>query len=217
MSVPGTIDHFEIPAFEAELANLHDRLDGFRWPLLPPEVRWLRGVPADYLREMVAYWRDEFNWEHQVRMLNRFPQFITGIDGQRIHFLHIRSTDPDAIPLLLVHGWPGSFVEFIDVIEQLSSTRCRDTPFPRSFHLVIPSIPGFGFSTPLGQWGWTPHRIAQAFAELMRRVGYSRYGVHGGDWGSRIAPEIGRIAPGLVIGVHVNAATQGFVPTVPVD
>ncbi|WP_031466776.1 epoxide hydrolase family protein, partial [Sciscionella sediminilitoris] len=136
----------------------------------------------------------EYDWREHEASLNSYPQFTTEIDGQRIHFLHVRSADPDAIALILTHGWPGSVVEFLDVIEPLS----------RKFHLVIPSMPGYGFSTPLSGSGWDLRRVSAAFAELMARLGYPRYGAQGGDWGSGISLELGRIDPEHVVGVHVN-------------
>jgi pimeloyl-ACP methyl ester carboxylesterase len=129
-----------------------------------------------------------------------------------VHFLHVRSPEPDALPLLLNHGWPGSIVEFLDVIGPLTNPKEHGGDSQDAFHLVIPSMPGYGFSGPTTDQGWTTARIASAWAELMRRLGYDRYGVQGGDWGAFVAPELGRAAPGNVVGVHVNAATMGFIP-----
>src|SRR5690606_33320775 len=143
------------------------------------------------------------------------PQFLTTIDGQRIHFLHVRSPEEGALPLLLTHGWPGSVVEVLDVIGPLSDPRARGGDAADAFHLVIPSIPGFGFSSPLAGAGWDTQRVAAAFVELMARLGYERYGAQGGDYGAIVSPAVGRLAPERVVGVHVNAATAGFMPYAP--
>ena len=154
-----------------------------------------------YLRELAGYWAEKFDWRAQEATLNEYPQFTTEIDGQRVHFLHVRSARTDATPLLLIHGWPGSVVDFLDLIEPLTAP-AADEP---AFHLVIPSVPGFGFSGPITETGWNDTRIASAFAELMARLGYDRYGVQGGDIGAFIAPALGRIDADHVIGIHANA------------
>jgi pimeloyl-ACP methyl ester carboxylesterase len=196
------ITPFRIDVPQSDLDNLHRRLAATRWAGQLPGSPWERGVPVDPLRELAAYWADGYDWRKHEAELNNLPQFLTEIDGQRIHFIHVRSGAPDALPLLLSHGWPGSVVEFLDVID----------PLTESFHLVIPSIPGFAFSGPTSEPGWDIHRIAKAYAQLMARLGYDRYGVQGGDWGAFIAPELGRVDPSHVVGVHVNAATMGFIP-----
>ncbi|MFD4671596.1 epoxide hydrolase family protein [Lentzea sp. NPDC058450] len=189
------ITPFRIEIPQAEVDDLRSRLAGTRWPEDDlPGVGWSYGIPLSYLRPLADYWRDGFDWRAQEERLNSYPQFTTEISGQRIHFLHVRSQNPDATPLLLIHGWPGSFVEFLDVIGPLSE----------DFHLVIPSIPGFGFSGHTRKPGWNVLRVAWAFAKLMEGLGYDRYGTQGGDWGSGIAQEIGRVFPEQVIGVHVN-------------
>ncbi|MFG1922219.1 epoxide hydrolase family protein [Cryptosporangium sp. NPDC048952] len=194
------IDRFRIDVAQADLDDLTDRLTRTRWTQSLPGPDWQRGVPVDYLRELAGYWAHGYDWRAAEAELNAHPQYTTVIDGQRVHFLHVRSADPDAVALLLLHGWPGSVVEFLDVIAPLSA----------DFHLVIPSLPGFGFSAPLAGDGWGIDRIADASAELMARLGYPRYGVQGGDFGAVIAPAMGRRHPDAVIGVHVNAATGGF-------
>ncbi|GAA4674712.1 epoxide hydrolase family protein [Phytohabitans rumicis] len=186
---------FRIDIPQADLDDLHRRLDQTRWPDELPGLGWERGVPLGYLKELAEYWRSGYDWRAQEARLNELPQFVTDIDGARIHFAHVRSAAADATPLMLIHGWPGSIVEFLDVIGPLS----------QDFHLVIPSVPGHGFSGPLREAGWTDGRVARAFTELMARLGYDRYGVQGGDIGAFIAPEMGRIAPDNVVGVHVNA------------
>ena len=175
-------------------------------------MAWERGVPVDYLRGLAAYWRDGFDWRAQEARLNSFPQYTTRIDGQRIHFLHVKSPEPAATPLLLLHGWPGSVVEFLDVIGPLSDPRSHGGDPATAFDLVIPSLPGFGFSGPVTGPGWGSRRIATALAELMRRLGFARYAAQGGDFGAFIATDLGRVDPEHVIGAHVNAATVGFIP-----
>lgn len=200
------IQPFRIHISDQALQDLQQRLHQTRYPELP-DAGWERGAPLSYVRELADYWRDEFDWRQQEARLNEFPQYLTSIDGQQIHFLHIKSTEPNAKPLMLIHGWPGSFVEFLDVIGPLTNPRAydRDRVSNEAYHLVIPSIPGFGFSAPLHELGWTNERIAQAFLTLMDRLGYDRFGVQGGDTGAFIAPEMGRLAPDRIIGIHMNA------------
>jgi len=195
---------FRIQVSQGELEDLKERLDRSRFPVLP-DTGWDRGVPLSYLKELKEYWQHEYDWRRHESDLNNIPQSITTISGQNIHFLHIRSAEPDARPLMLIHGWPGSFVEFLDVIGPLSDPRAHGGDPHHAYHLVIPSIPGFGYSVPLNETGWTPARIAEAFLELMDRLGYARFCVQGGDTGAFIAPEIGRQAPERVIGIHMNA------------
>ena len=184
--------HVEIP--QADLDDLHERLDRVRWPDELTGVGWDLGIPLERMHELATYWREKFDWRAQEAALNACPQYTTEIDGQNVHFLHVRSANPDALPLILTHGWPGSILEFRDVIGPLSA----------DFHLVIPSIPGFGFSGPTRSKGWDIHRVARAWAVLMERLGYQRYGAHGGDWGSGISRALGAIAPAHVVGVHLT-------------
>ena len=206
------ITPFRIAIPQSDLDDLHDRLARTRWSSEIPGVGWSRGVPVEYLRELAEYWRDKYDWRAAEAQLNAFPQFTTEIDGQRIHFLHVRSPEPDALPLLLAHGWPGSIVEFLDLIGPLTDPRAHGGDPADAFHLVIPSLPNFGFSGPAGEAGWNSRRTAAALAELMNRLGYQRYGAQGGDYGAFVAPDLGRVAPQQVVGVHVNAATLGFIP-----
>ncbi|MCX4825842.1 epoxide hydrolase [Streptomyces sp. NBC_01142] len=186
---------FRIDIPQAELDDLRYRLTHARWGAgVPGADGWERGVPATYLKDLAAYWADGFDWRKAEARLNEFPQYVTSVDGQDIHFAHVRSTAPDALPLLLIHDWPGSFVQFTDVIEALSQT----------FHVVVTSTPGIGFSGPLSSTGWNTGRIAGAFTTLMARLGYDRYGVQGNGGGAWIAGEMGRIAPNHVVGVHLN-------------
>ena len=196
---------YRISVPQADLDDLHERLARTRWARDLPGTGWERGVPTGYLRELADYWAKEYDWRAHEAALNAYPQFITTIDGASVQFLHLRSAQPDATPLLLLHGWPGSIVEFLDLIGPLTDPAAYGGDAADAFHLVIPSLPGYGFSGPLTETGWTDGRTAAALAELMERLGYDRYGVQGGDVGAFIGPLIGRMAPGRVIGVHVNA------------
>ncbi|GAT67139.1 epoxide hydrolase [Planomonospora sp. ID91781] len=190
---------FRIDIPQADLDDLHRRLSTARWPSEAPAAGWERGVPLDYLRELAEYWRTGYDWRAAEARLNRYPQFTTEIDGANVHFLHVRSPHPGAVPLIITHGWPGSFAEFLDVIEPLT-TGDPDC----AFHVVIPSIPGFGFSGPAREPGWDVPRVARAWAELMRRLGYDRYIAQGGDWGKVISLHLGLADPEHVAGVHLN-------------
>jgi pimeloyl-ACP methyl ester carboxylesterase len=205
----------EIP--QADLEDLADRLARTRWPDELPGVGWSRGVPLDYVKELAEYWRTGYDWRRWEAKLNELPQFTTAIDAQNIHFLHVRSSEPDALPLILTHGWPGSVAEFMEIIGPLTDPRAHGGDPADAFHVVAPSIPGFGFSGPTREAGWTEQRVAQAWAELMRRLGYERYGAQGGDVGAGVSPKVGRVAPDRVVGVHVNAATVGFMPFPPLE
>ena len=198
---------FRIAVPQAAVEDLKQRLARTRWPDLP-DTGWSRGVPVAYLKDLAAYWRLQYDWRAHEAKLNEHPQFTTVIDGQTVHFLHVRSPEPGATPLMLIHGWPGSFVEFLDLIGPLSNPRAHGGDPADAFHLVIPSIPGHAFSRPLSAPGWNRRRIATAFAVLMGRLGYDRYGVQGGDEGAFLGPEMGRVDPRHVVGVHVNALVQ---------
>ena len=189
---------------QADLDDLRHRLRRTRWAPQLPGTGWERGVPADYLRDLAEHWAEGFDWRLQEASLNRFPHHTTVIDGANIHFVHVRSPEPDAVPLMLLHGWPGSIVEFWDLIGPLTDPAAHGGAARDAFHLVIPSLPGYGFSGPLPGTGWNDTRTAAALVRLMARLGYDRYGVQGGDVGAFIAPLMGRIAPDNVIGVHVN-------------
>jgi pimeloyl-ACP methyl ester carboxylesterase len=208
---------FTIKTPDGDLRDLRDRLDRTRWPAELGGPGWSRGVPPSYLKELAEYWRTAYDWRDHEARLNELPQFTTTIDGANVHFLHIRSPEPDALPLIIIHGWPGSIVEFLDIIEPLTEPRSDGGDPADAFHLVIPSIPGFGLSGPTGEPGWTQRRIARAFAELMSRLGYERYGAQGGDVGAQVSPDLGRVDADRVVGVHVNAATVGFMPFPPLE
>ena len=206
-----TIQQFHINIDQAALDDLQERLARTRWPDELPDTGWRYGVPLSYVRRLVDYWRTGYDWHQWEAKLNAYPQFTTEIDGQNIHFMHVRSPEPEALPLILTHGWPGSIVEYLKVIEPLTNPRAYGRPSAGSgqasadaFHLVIPSLPGFGFSGPTHEPGWNPDRIARAWVKLMHGLGYERYGAVGNDWGSIISPEIGRFDPEHVVGVHVT-------------
>jgi epoxide hydrolase len=192
------IHPFRIEIPPADVDYLHQRLATARWPGELPGVGWTRGVPLGRLSELADHWRDGYDWPAQQARLNRYPQFTTEIDGQPIHFLHVRSDRPDAMPLLITHGFPSSIAEFLQLIDPLVDP--ADGP---AFHVVAPSLPGYAFSTPLTSTGWTMARTARAWVELMRRLGYRRYGVHGGDIGGGVSGLVAGLDGAHVTGVHV--------------
>lgn len=197
------MESFEIEIPQDQIDDLKARLANTRWPTDLPGVGWSYGVPPTYLRELADYWREGYDWRTHEARLNRHPQFVTEIDGRNLHFLHVRSPEPDALPLLLIHGWPGSIVEFLDLIGPLTDPRSHGGDPADAFHVVIPSLPGFGFSGPTREAGHADDP-APLFVELMRRLGYDRYGVQGGDVGAWQGPNVGRLDPERVVGVHVN-------------
>jgi epoxide hydrolase len=207
---------FRVEISQRDLDDLRERLARTRWPEELPGVGWSRGVPVGYLKELAEHWRTGYDWRTWEAKLNEYPQFTTEIDGQNIYFLHVRSPEPNALPLILTHGWPGSIVEFLGIIGPLTDPRAYGGDAADAFDVVIPSIPGFGFSGPTHEAGWDSARVARAWAELIARLGYTRYGVQGGDMGAFVAPDLGRIDADHVVGVHVNAATMGFIPYGPV-
>jgi pimeloyl-ACP methyl ester carboxylesterase len=197
------VQPFTLKVPDADIADLHDRLSRTRWADASVASDWSRGVPLSYLKELSEYWRVQFQWRDQEAKLNAFPQFVTTIDGQRVHFLHVRSQRADATPLLMVHGYPGSIVEFLDVIEPLTDPERFGGDPEEAFHVVVPSVPGFGCSTPLAGPGWEISRSASVFAELMRKLGYDKYGLHGGDIGAGIVGRLAAVNPDNIIGVHM--------------
>ncbi|HEY6741652.1 MAG TPA: epoxide hydrolase [Lapillicoccus sp.] len=207
------ITPFRIDVPQSDLQDLHSRLAAARWPAELPGTGRRRGIPLDELRELADYWRRGFDWRAQEARLNAYPQFVTEIEGQPVHFLHVRSGQPDALTLVLTHGFPSSVAEFDGLIGRL--TRPSSGP---AFDVVVPSLPGYAFSTPLAATGWTMGRTAGAWVELMRRLGVERYGVHGGDVGAGVSGSVASLDPQHVVGVHVvtdpltaaNAAT--FIP-----
>lgn len=214
MTTDERIQPFRIDIAQAEIDDLHDRLGRTRWPAPLPGDGWDTGVPTTWLRDLAEYWRTTYDWRKAEARLNEIPQFTTSIDGQHIHFLHVRSEEPGALPLVLTHGWPGSVAEFADVIGPLTDPGVHGGDPADAFHVVVPSLPGFGLSGPTTEAGWDTARIARAWAELMGRLGYERFGAQGGDIGAAVAPEVGRVAPNRVVGVHVNG-DPGPLPDLP--
>jgi pimeloyl-ACP methyl ester carboxylesterase len=206
---------FRIDVPQADLDDLDARLARTRWPDELPGVGWSYGVSKDYLAELAEYWRTGYDWRGHEARLNEIPQFTTTIDGQNVHFLHLSSPEPDAIPLVISHGWPSTVYDFLDILGPLTDPRSHGADPADAFHVVAPSLPGFAFSGPTRDTGWGVNRIARAWAELMRRLGYQRYGAQGGDFGSLISPALGRIAPERVLGVHVNALADAATPADP--
>ncbi|XVQ10952.1 epoxide hydrolase family protein [Spirillospora sp. CA-255316] len=192
----------EVP--QADLDDLAARLDRTRWPDELPGVGWDHGIPLDRMKELVEYWRTGYDWRAQEAKLNEFPQFTTEIDGANVHFYHVRSPEPDALPLILTHGWPSTSADFLDMIGPLTDPRAQGGDPADAFHVVIPSIPGFGFSGPTKEQGWDVPRVARAWGELMRRLGYERYGAQGGDWGWPISHELALQEQESVTGLHLN-------------
>ncbi|AWB95501.1 epoxide hydrolase [Agromyces badenianii] len=197
---------FRIEIPQAQLDDLNARLSATRWADELPDVGWTYGTPVSYLKELAEHWRTSYDWREHEAKLNDFPQFTTTIDGQNVHFLHVRSPEPHAMPLIITHGWPGSIVEFMNIIGPLTDPRAHGGDPADAFHVIAPSMPGFGFSGPTRETGWDMARIARAWAELMSRLGYERYGAQGGDTGAVISPMLGRIDSGHVVGVHVNGS-----------
>jgi epoxide hydrolase len=209
------VNPFRIQIPQAEVDYLNDRLAHARWPAEVPGAGAERGIPLADLTELAEYWRTGYDWRAQEARLNEFPQFTTEIDGQRIHFLHVRSQRQDARPLLITHGYPSSVAEFSGLIDMLTSPRDG-----LAFHIIAPSLPGYAFSSPLSGTGWTMRRTAAAWAELMRQLGYGSYGVHGGDIGAGVSGLVAALDPDHVTGLHVvtdpvtAAATATFLPFV---
>ncbi|MEV5030748.1 epoxide hydrolase family protein [Paenibacillus sp. LPE1-1-1.1] len=193
--------HIDIP--DMELEDLQYRLTHTRWPNAMQAAGWKYGVSLSYVKELTNYWINEYDWRKHEARLNEFPQFTTAIDGANIHFMHVRSPEPDAFPLILTHGWPSSIVEFWDLIGPLTDPRAHGGDPANAFHLVIPSVPGFGFSGSALEPGWDINRIAKAWAELMNRLGYDKYGAHGSDCGALVSREMGIQKPEGLLAIQV--------------
>jgi pimeloyl-ACP methyl ester carboxylesterase len=198
------IESFRIHVDDAVLEDLRDRLVRTRFPDQIEGTGWEYGMPVGYLRELVEYWVGTYDWRAQEAKLNELAHFRTRIDGQSIHFIHARSPHPDAFPLVITHGWPGSVVEFLDLIPRLTHPEDHGGGAEDAFHVVAPSLPGYGFSEPTRAPGWNPERIARAWIELMDRLGYARYGAQGGDWGAQVTTRIGGFDPEHCAGIHLN-------------
>lgn len=197
-----SIKPFTIQIPDADITDLKDRLTKARFPHAITDD-WSRGQPLKLVKELTEQWRDAYDWRAHEAALNRHPHFMTEIEGQPIHFMHIKSPVPNALPLILSHGWPGSFVEFLDVIGPLTDPKAHGLDDSIAFHLVIPSLPGFGFSSPMTATGWDSARTAQAWDTLMKGLGYERYGAHGGDAGALATRELGILAPDGLVGIHL--------------
>ncbi|XRQ07195.1 epoxide hydrolase family protein [Actinomadura welshii] len=195
---------FRLDVPQADLDDLAERLDRTRWPDELPGIGWDHGIPLARVKELAAHWRTGYDWRAQERRLNAFPQFTTEIDGTNIHFLHVRSPEPDALPLIITHGWPSTVADFLDVIGPLTDPRAHGGDPADAFHVVVPTLPGFTLSGPTREPGWDVNRIARAWAVLMERLGYERYGAQGGDWGWPISNALASVAAERVVGVHLN-------------
>jgi microsomal epoxide hydrolase len=200
---------FRVDVRQAVLDDLRERLDRTRFPNQIEAIEWVQGTELGYLSELVGYWRTCHDWRAAEARLNEFEHVVTEIDGQRVHAINARSPEPDALPLLLVHGWPGSVVEFLDVLGPLTDPAAHGGDPRDAFHVVAPSLPGFGFSGPTHELGWHPRRIAGAFHRLMEALGYERYGAQGGDWGSIVASNAADLQPDAVAGLHLNFVVVG--------
>ena len=200
---------FQIDIPQEQLDDLNRRLEATRWPDEDPGAGWAQGIPLGYTQELARYWREDYDWRAQEARLNLLPQFRTEIDGHDLHFIHVRSKEPDALPLILTHGWPGSVIEFLELIGPLTDPVAHGGAAADAFHVVVPTIPGYGFSGPAV--GWSPARAARAWAELMRRLGYDRYAAHGEDTGAAISRELAVIDAEHVAAVHVTMIASATV------
>jgi pimeloyl-ACP methyl ester carboxylesterase len=202
--------HVDIP--EAELADLRRRIAATRWPEKETVADQSQGVRLAMTQELARYWATEYDWRRCEARLNALPQFVTEIDGLNIHFIHVRSAHEQALPLIVNHGWPGSIIEQLKIIEPLTDPMAHGATLADAFHVVIPSMPGYGFSAKPTQTGWGPERIGRAWAELMSRLGYTRYVAQGGDWGAFVVDQMGLQTPAGLLAIHTNMPA-----TVPAD
>jgi epoxide hydrolase len=203
------IEPFRIAIPDEDLHDLRARLRATRWPEGWADPQWSYGVDGAFLRDLCRYWAEEYDWREHERALNQFTQYQTRIDGARLHFLHVRSKEPGALPLVMTHGWPGSIVEFVKVLGPLTDPVAHGGKAADAFHVVCPSIPGYGFSGPTPGPGWDTRRVAGTLAALMQQLGYEHYGAQGGDWGASVAVWLGHLAPAHVMGVHINTVPVG--------
>jgi epoxide hydrolase len=203
-NVTSEIEPFQIEVPDAALRDLQDRLARTRWPERETVEDWSQGVPLSYLQDLCRYWAAEYDWRSREKYLNTFPQFRTEIDGLGIHFVHAVSPVEDALPLVITHGWPGSIVEFHKVIGPLSDPLKYGGRADDAFHVVCPSLPGYGFSDKPSRPGWGVEHIADAWAALMERLGYPRYGAQGGDWGAGVTRNLASRHPDHIAGIHLN-------------
>jgi len=194
---------------DESLDDLRDRLGRTRWPEREAVDDWSQGVPLTYVQELCAYWASSYDWRAAEKRLNAYPQFVVELMDLDIHFLHVRSPVPDALPLVITHGWPGSVFEFLNVLDRLTNPKAHGGTDADAFHVVCPSLPGYGFSGKPATTGWSVERIADAWAELMASLGYDRYGAQGGDWGAAVTTAIGHRDPKHVAGIHLNMPMVG--------
>ena len=199
-----TIEPFSLSIDQAQLDDLARRLDAVRWPEKEPVADWSQGAPLEQVRSLVDHWRNTYDWRRCEAMLNGFGQFKTQIDGLDIHFIHKRSPNENALPLLMTHGWPGSVIEFHKVIGPLTDPVAHGGKAEDAFHVIAPSLPGYGFSGTPVTTGWGVPKIAEAWVQLMRRLGYGRFVAQGGDWGSAVTSTIATLGAPEVAGVHLN-------------
>jgi pimeloyl-ACP methyl ester carboxylesterase len=204
VAAPEEVTPFRVEVPDADLRDLRERLRRTRWPEAETVADWSQGVPLAYLRELCAYWADGYDWRATEARLNAVAQYRTELDGLGVHFLHVRSPHPDALPLVLTHGWPGSVVEFLKVIGPLTDPTAHGGDAADAFHVVCPSLPGYGFSDKPARPGWGVERIAAAWGRLMARLGYARYGAQGGDWGTSISTSLAQQDPDHVAGIHLT-------------
>lgn len=212
VSNTNSVTPFRINVPEAALTDLKDRLARTRFPSEIDGAGWEYGTNLAYLKDLVTYWRTKYNWRDQERRLNQLPQFTTSIDGVDIHFVHQRSSRPDAVPLVFIHGWPGSFFEVTKIIGPLTDPSAHGGRPEDAFHVVALSLPGYGFSGKPRESGYSPRRVAEVVAKLMARLGYTRYGAQGGDWGAIIIRQLGMVDPTHLIGLHSNMCIAGAPP-----
>jgi pimeloyl-ACP methyl ester carboxylesterase len=203
------VTSFRVAVPDSDLDDLRARLRRTRWPEPATVPDWSQGVPVDYLQDVCRYWADEYDWRARETWFNRFSHYRTDIDGLGVHFIHVRSPVPTATPLVLTHGWPGSFMEFLDVIGPLSDPAAHGGDPTDAFHVVVPSLPGYGWSDRPTETGWGIERIADAWNTLMHRLGYASYGAQGGDWGSAITRHLGLRHPHQLSGIHLNFLRAG--------
>jgi pimeloyl-ACP methyl ester carboxylesterase len=207
--VSDAVEPFRIAVTDEALSELRARLRQTRWPEQETVSDWNQGVPLSYAQEVCRYWADDYDWRAREKALNRFAQFKTTLDGLGIHFIHVRSPHENAFPLIITHGWPGSVVEFHKVIEPLADPTAHGGDAADAFHVICPSLPGYGFSDKPSETGWDLQHIAAAWDQLMGRIGYERYGAQGGDWGAGVTTAIGEQNLGHCVGIHVNMPVAG--------